>query len=417
MSIEPEVAAKARLVLSALDRKKVVRVTGAAGTGKTTLIRAVVTEHPDAAVVAYTGQAARMLRGRGVASASTIHSCIYLPTEERRERVAELRGKLDRETDADERRIIESQLAPLLQPTFLLRDNITASVFVVDEASMVGERIADDLISFGIPVVAVGDANQLPPVGDKPGFDLSGAVDVRLTKILRQEAGSPIIDLATRIAAGQVDDFRAVRGVIGVKPDMSMNNDTRKGFMLRADQILASTNKTRMQVNKRMLGYHGLPTFPTGDAREKLICRRNNGEYGVFNGQPVQLRNVRDQPNSKFFLADVLADDGGDDLTLVGERVRIWKGWFQAHAEGRPNYEAWQRRAAIEFDRIRSGALELDWAFCLTVHKAQGSEWDNVLYISDARWPTGDERRRMQYTAVTRARDKLMVITDWGVRQ
>src|SRR6185369_235022 len=151
---------------------------GYAGTGKTTLIaylrQALADFEADATVgfCAYTGKATRVLQEklrerkamRQGDSVSTIHSLIYT-TEE---------GSGG-------------------APKWIRKDALERSLIVVDEASMVDEQIWNDLLSFGVPILAVGDHGQLPPVGS--AFNLMANPAVRLERIFRQEADSAIIEV------------------------------------------------------------------------------------------------------------------------------------------------------------------------------------------------------------------------------
>ena len=167
------------------------RLFGYAGVGKTTLARHVA-EHASgkAAFAAYTGKAALVLRSRGCAGATTIHSLIYNAGE----------GK-----DG--------------APTFTLNKDgpaSRASLIVIDECSMVDEELGRDLLSFGKPILVLGDPAQLPPVKGG-GFFTEAEPDVMLTHIHRQAADNAIIQLSQtirdggEIGYGDYGDARVVR--------------------------------------------------------------------------------------------------------------------------------------------------------------------------------------------------------------
>ncbi|WP_367218934.1 AAA family ATPase [Mesorhizobium sp.] len=125
---------------SGLARRQVFRVFGYAGTGKTTLAR----HFADAlkghvSYMAYTGKAAMVMRKNGCRGAMTIHATIYDVDFNHQTGVKKFVVK-----DVDE-----------------LADT---ALFVVDECSMVDEEIGKDLLSFGVPVLVLGDPAQLPPV-------------------------------------------------------------------------------------------------------------------------------------------------------------------------------------------------------------------------------------------------------------
>jgi exodeoxyribonuclease-5 len=126
-----------RQILKHLNREQVQTFAGYAGTGKTTCVKVLAEKLPTFACCAFTGKAAHVMRQKGMKEASTIHSRIY---------------KLVR--------------GPNRKFEFVLRQRyeLGCEGFLVDEASMVGGKLHDDLLSFGLPIVFVGDSAQLPPV-------------------------------------------------------------------------------------------------------------------------------------------------------------------------------------------------------------------------------------------------------------
>ncbi|RUV26237.1 ATP-dependent RecD-like DNA helicase, partial [Mesorhizobium sp. M5C.F.Ca.IN.020.32.2.1] len=130
-------------------KPQLFRLFGFAGTGKTTLAR-YFAEHVDGQVqfAAFTGKAAQVLRSKGAVNARTIHSLIYRPKGE--------------ETVADE---VTGKTS--MSPTFSLNRQSPisrAKLVVIDECSMVDEQLGRDLMSFGTPILVLGDPGQLPPI-------------------------------------------------------------------------------------------------------------------------------------------------------------------------------------------------------------------------------------------------------------
>ena len=156
---------------------QVFRLFGYAGTGKTTLAK-YLAEHVDGEVkfAAFTGKAASVMRGKGCAGASTIHGLIYRARESGEE-----------------------------IPSFDLWDDAPASkaeLIIIDECSMVDAELGRDLLSFGVPVLVLGDPAQLPPI-QGGGFFTEAEPDVMLTEVHRQAEGDPIIRLSMNIRAGE----------------------------------------------------------------------------------------------------------------------------------------------------------------------------------------------------------------------
>src|SRR6201997_1847359 len=156
---------------------QVFRLFGFAGTGKTTLARHVA-EGVDGEVkfAAFTGKAALGVRNKGCDGASPIHSLIYRARE-----------------------------SGVEQPSFELWDDAPASkakLIVIDECSMVDAELGRDLLSFGVPVLVLGDPAQLPPI-QGGGFFTDAEPDAMLTEVHRQAADDPIIHLSMAVREGE----------------------------------------------------------------------------------------------------------------------------------------------------------------------------------------------------------------------
>ena len=161
------------------------RLFGYAGTGKTTLARHLAA-HIDGEVryAAFTGKAALVMRRKGCGGASTIHSLIYRARESGEE-----------------------------TPTFELWDDAPASkakLIVIDECSMVDAELGRDLMSFGVPVLVLGDPAQLPPV-QGGGFFTDVEPDAMLTEVHRQAQDDPIVRLSMQVRGGERLVARRVR--------------------------------------------------------------------------------------------------------------------------------------------------------------------------------------------------------------
>ncbi|MFQ5564022.1 MAG: ATP-dependent RecD-like DNA helicase [Parvularculaceae bacterium] len=337
----------------------VFRLFGYAGAGKTTLARHIAENASgDVAFAAFTGKAAHVMRQKGCAGASTIHSLIYRPAHE-----GEEEGEL----------------------VFALRRDAPASkadLIVIDECSMVDEELGRDLLSFGKPVLVLGDPAQLPPVKGG-GFFTEGEPDFMLTEIHRQAADNPIIRLSMAIREGE--DY--VGG--DERCRVISRHDLTTEETLGADQVLVGTNRTRRRYNERIreLKGHGdlLP-----EAGEKLVCLRNNKKKGLLNGG-VWAVTLRKAPRRDRLRYSIVPEEGGRTVN-----VSIPRAFFT----DRPETVPWT---------IRRNADEFDYGYALTVHKAQGSQWDNVV-LFDESYAFREHRARWLYTAVTRAAERLTVV-------
>jgi exodeoxyribonuclease-5 len=193
-------------------------LAGHAGTGKTTLAREIGQRAGDTVFAAFTGKAASVMRRKGCVNASTIDSLIYMPQLESFcvatppciaiQACPHLR---------DENR------CPHLREHFIGRilnehsAAAAADLIVIDEVSMVGAQMGAHLLSFGRPLLVLGDPGQLPPIKDA-GFFTSRTPDFQLTQVHRQAMGSPVIQLATlaregrALPQGQHVDSRVLAG-------------------------------------------------------------------------------------------------------------------------------------------------------------------------------------------------------------
>ena len=161
---------------------------------------------------------------------------------------------------------------PKMVSKFIKKDKLDKKIklIVVDEGSMVEEKVAKDLESFGIPMIILGDLNQLPPVFGSPYFLRDP--DIRLTKIMRQAEDDPIVHLAREVLAGNELKI-GVYGSSAVIPRSQIN----EYFIRKADIILTGTNRLRYNINnlvrEKMKRIVKLDYPHMG---EKIICRKNN---------------------------------------------------------------------------------------------------------------------------------------------
>ncbi len=337
---------------------QVFRLFGYAGAGKTTLARHLA-EHVggDVAFAAFTGKAAHVMRQKGCVGASTIHALIYRPA-------------LSENDD---------------EPMFAIRHDApasTADLIIIDECSMVDEELGRDLLSFGKPVLVLGDPAQLPPVKGG-GFFTEAEPDFMLTEIHRQAADNPIIRLSMAIREGESFDEQSDECRVISKQDVSTDE------IMDADQILVGANRTRKRYNDRLRELHG-HTDPSPEAGEKVVCLRNNKKKGLLNGG-IWSVDRRMSPRGQRVRFSIRPEEGGKAVT-----VSVPRGFFLDGPESVP----WAQR---------KGGDEFDYGYALTVHKSQGSQWDNVV-LFDESYMFREHRARWLYTGVTRAAKRLTLV-------
>ncbi len=361
---------------------------GYAGTGKTTLIaylRQALRQHdPEARVAfcAYTGKATRVLTERlreqkvprRKDSVSTIHSLIYTTQDA-------VGGGT---------------------PNWVLKESLERDFIIVDEASMVDEVIWRDLLSFELPILAVGDHGQLPPVGSP--FNLMAEPMVRLERIFRQAEDSPIIEMGTLARTSgelSVREYGAgVRKLDRALPETGiMVQELLESW--RPDLlVLCGYNQTRVKLNAAMRGFRDIESAEpvSGD---RVVCLRNNRVKKIYNGMIGRivrcvLVSPDEDPDGRWYEAEIELE--GEDYTYSGHVLREQFGAAET-----------ARDVPLAPDGERGDLW--DFGYALTVHKAQGSQAQRVLLFEERFARSSEEDwRRWLYTAVTRAQEELTVI-------
>ncbi len=345
---------------------QVFRLFGFAGTGKTTLARHIAEGiDGDVCFGAFTGKAALVMRSKGCEGATTIHSMIYRPkrpAEDEEEEEETFSFTLNRNSDAAK-----------------------ADLIIVDECSMVDEELGRDLLSFGKKTLVLGDPAQLPPVKGG-GYFTEAEPDVMLTEVHRQAADNPIIRLSMDIREGRELDL-GDHGAAAIIRRREITADR----ILAADQVLVGRNKTRHLYNGRIRELRG-HTFPTPEVGEKLVGLRNDKTKGIQNGGLYRVTRVKD-PKGAFLKFDLAPEDGGT-------RRRIAASVLPAFFEGGEDALPWQ---------LRRRSDEFDYGYALTVHKAQGSQWDDVVLFDESH-AFREHRARWLYTGITRAAERLTIV-------
>lgn len=332
---------------------------GYAGTGKTTLLKKLLDGRHRVAVMAFTGKAVSVLRKKGLYNAQTIHSSIYYVIVIKKKLFFTLRSEIDG------------------YPNFI----------VVDEASMISTLLFKDLQSFGLPILWVGDHGQLEPVGENPGVMLNP--DIRLEKIHRQAENNPIIMFADKVRRGNAP------GAIHQKKDeptivVKLRSQLTDDDLTKAEQVICAINRTRVQLNRRIRSKLCIDKAESNDPKvgDKVICLKNNRRFGVFNGLQGKILELSADPNWPVYEAKIELD------TNQVTEVEIAKAQFN------------MVKGLCDLDSSLKDTTHWDFAYAVTCHKAQGSEWPSVVVIEETcpLWSMA----RWRYTAVTRASERLV---------
>lgn len=369
---------------------------GYAGTGKSTIANELAKELGDKILfAAYTGKAAHVLKKMGVKQTGTLHSLIYHPRDKCDQRLKTLKNQLStllrrNQPPIDEiskiKKSISDEETNLRRPEFTLNEESSlkdASLLVVDEYSMVDEQMGRDLLSFGCPILALGDPAQLPPVEGRCFF--KGKPDMMLTEIVRQATNNPIIHLSMEVREGKT--LRVGRyGDSQIIHNKHILDNELPQYVLNTNQLLVGLNDTRRGFNRYyrdLLGFKG--DFP--GKGERVICRQNNRKVGLFNGQEWTVVSCE----IGRYLSFHLEDDDGNEI-----RCQSHKDLFLGAKEVNPH--------------LRHLAEAFDFGYALTVHRAQGSQWNHVT-IKDESYSSvlRPIRKEWLYTGITRAAEKVTI--------
>lgn len=382
------------------------KIVGYAGTGKTTIIaelrNQIYKKFPNlnVAFLTPTGKASSVLKSKLKNSNAiydqdfigTIHSLIYKP-----------------ETRYDSKLKTHVILRWIKKPLSAVYYNLV----IIDEASMITEKIYNDLCYFEKSIIYIGDHGQLPPVGDN--FNILKNPDFILTKIHRQALNSPIIALSKFVREeGYIPKNKFFSESVFKLPwDHKLTQKIWNEKIIFDNDliILCAFNTTRANTNDKIrtkLKYEGILPTPG----EKVICLHNNHSLNIMNGQIGTLIWVMPM---------------GDDLYRMTIEFddEIFESLIDIKCFGQVTYTIYENTLkSKKFKRQLSLAIKegfskvdyFDYGYCISVHKSQGSEWDKVIIFEQRTKKWDDEYySRWLYTAVTRAKEKLFIISDyWG---
>ena len=374
----------------ALENQLVV-ITGGPGTGKTTSIRAILALYDrlglKTLLAAPTGRAAKRMTELTGCEASTIHRLLGAKFAEDEESV---------------------------EFTKNAREPLECDAVILDECSMVDITLMSALLEAMDPearLVLVGDADQLPSVGPGDVFSAvlrSEAVPaVRLTEIFRQNSSSLIIRNAHSINRGE-------------HPDLSRNEGGffRLKRMQAASTVETITELCAVRLPEKM-------KIPCEDIQ--VLSPTRKGELGTVNlNRHLQeaLNPPAKEKKEKLFGSAVFRE--GDRVMQIRNNYDILWRTADNSAAGSGIYngdigvirqiDPEQETLTLDFDgRIAvygfDQLLELEHAWAMTVHKAQGSEYRAVILALCAASPML-MARDILYTAVTRARELLILVGD-----
>lgn len=374
------------------DGKPYTCISGYAGTGKSTLIKFIIAAlelnpQEDVCYIAYTGKAASVLKQKGCPNAVTAHKLLY-----------------------------RAKLMPNGKYKYIPRSTFEGNykVIVVDEVSMLPKEMWELLLTHHTYILATGDPGQLPPIDKDTDNEVLKSPHVFLDEIMRQAQDSEIIRLSMWIREGKpLSQFKA----LGEQVQIFTPNQVVSGMYDWADQIICATNNKRNEINNIVRSQRGFGPNPSiGD---KVISLSNHwddfsdsGEWALTNGSIGIIESYNHQylyypkwiyEGAVNYMETTMGLDDGDAFTGIPIDT-------QSIITGTPTLNGKTRYLIKKSNKDAIIPYEFAYAYAITCHKSQGSEWDKVL-VFEERFPfDSEEHKRWLYTAATRASKKLVII-------
>ena len=382
---------QSRVYYEALDWYKkgndqTFEISGPPGSGKTFLINYIIDslgiDRNRIAPMSYTGAAAINMRTKGMFNARTCYSWLYRCVEQV---VLDSNGKevMDPIFNKPKTRL------SFLEKPFL--ENI--DMILVDEAGSVPPDIRKVIDKKGIPVIAAGDLDQLPPISGKPGYLNDPRQVHTINEIMRQNADNSIIMLSQRAIKGQPIHHGWYGNVLVIYED-ELTDD-----MIKQSQIIiCSKNNTRENfihhIRHDILGYNStLPLYG-----ERVVCRKNNWniESNGINLTNGLLGNVINYP----------------DASGIDPKNKTYKLNFKPDLGDLPfNDLACDYKYLVSPPNIRNDLKnspysignKFEFGYAITTHMSQGSEFNNGIYFEEYLRP--DINNKLNYVGLSRFRN------------
>lgn len=365
------------------NKKNYFIISGYAGTGKSTIVNTLIKvlglASYNVLFAAFTGKAALILRIKGN-QANTIHKSFY--------------------------NIFYSETGNYY---FHLKKSLpsTIKLIVIDECSMINDKMISDILSFNLPTIFLGDIGQLPPVIGVNSLlrDIKN-IDVQLTQVLRQNDTSGILDLATMTRNGE-------KLIPGVYKKCRVLHLKDIDDISKYDIILCWRNTTRKLFNQAVRKTKNIDSiYPLKG--EKVIGLKNNYFHEIeYHGIPIfpvnglpstVLHDAKQDKKTK----NIILNYRPDFIDKSGPAFKTFchHEYFDIY-----NYDI-EKDPYIRKGEDEDDIVHLDFGYALTCARSQGSEYKRVLLLDEYIGPK-EIHDKFLYTGITRAMNNVDIVLDY----
>lgn len=361
------------------------------------------------AFASFTGKASSVLRDKILRTDSfrkehdyvgTIHGLMYQPVAVRK--------------------WSESKGAFIETVTFKRKQYMDYDIIMVDEGSMVGSRIFDDMMEFGVQIVVCGDSFQLSPVGDTEASVVTNP-DYLLSEIHRTAQDSSLVKLSHAIRTKQYlpqDPYRDDQ--VQIINYFSGGRELLESLEYDSETVtLCFTNAVRQSIN---FGYRTKKAYNSDIVLypyEQIVCISNNQHLGMMNGERFTIEFLTPPYDAERLNITVERQDGTYQEAYIhnthqkfGKVNKIYKKTEKIKLRGGV-------KVITDPEEDDPMVIDADYGYAMTVHKSQGSEFKHVVLVDSgifkgiAKSKKSDDYLRWLYTGVTRSSEKLTIITDY----
>ena len=368
------------------NHEKFTVISGYAGTGKSTLVKYIVeslnVDEEQIVYACYTGKACNVLVKKGLKNVSTLHKLLYFHK-------------------------------PLPDGTFL-RFPVSSldpyKVVIIDECSMLPLEMFEQLLTYNVYIIFLGDPFQLPPINKNEDNHLLDSPHIFLDEIMRQEKESEIIRVSMDIR-----NNKPLSLFQGNEVKIIKKTDLNTGMLKWADQILCAKNKTRNQINLQMKEvFNKNPkVLEEGD---KVICLSNYWDMLDSAGNPLvngTIGYISDVLESLFTVPYIVKPEQKVMKLISNITTEIDTSFRQLSMDKKLILEGAQSLTPEQQWKLMKKRvpplLEFAYGYAITYWKAQGSQWKKVLVIEENFPFNKEEHQRALYTALTRAEEKCVI--------